>query len=121
MRFEVQNANGDVLYTQDQLEQALACQSARRILPRWMQSLVWPHGMLHAMRIARRSKNHRTLSAILLEARMLSDAEHAGLTTAAAAIRHQLREKYDSPPAAFITTDPCVLGVDPAGDSAATG
>lgn len=121
MQFEVQNANGDVLYTQDQLEQALARQSARRILPRWMRSLVWPHGMMRAMRIARQHNNHRTLSALLLEARMLSDAEHAGLTTAAAAIRHQLREKYDGPPPTSITTGPSVLGVDPMGDSTAMG
>ena len=94
MQFEVRSPEGVILYTQADLERALAARSAERILPPWMRALVWPKGMLDAMRAARHQRQCSALRAILIEARMLSDAEQAGLTTAAAAIRHVLRGKY---------------------------
>ena len=96
MRFEVRSPDGALLFTQAELEQALADRSAARVLPPWMRTLVWPQGMLDAMRAARQANQRQPLRAILLEARMLWQAEHAGLTTAAAAIRHTLRARYAS-------------------------
>lgn len=94
MHIEVRTPHGEVLFTRDELRRALARQAAARILPDWMQALVWPQGMVEAMRTAWDHNHRPALRDILHEARMLADAERAGLTTAARAIRHQLRLKY---------------------------
>lgn len=96
MNCEVRSPDGRLLYTLTELDRALRAQRARRVLPDWMHAVYWPAGMVDALRAARANGNTRALRLLLYEARMLADAESYGLSTAATAIRHCLRDKYSA-------------------------
>lgn len=94
---EFRSPDGALLFTQADLDRALAARrarTARRLMPAWMHSLRWPAGMVAALRHAHRSGDRRALARLLDEGRMLARAEAAGFEAAAAAIRHQLRRRY---------------------------
>lgn len=103
---EFRSPTGALLFTQAELDQALAAHRARRLLPAWMHALRWPRGMLAALRLARREGDRRALYRLLGEARMLAQAEAMGYGAAAAAIRHRLRARYPAPPGDALTSAP---------------
>lgn len=96
MSHEVRSPSGRLLFTSEELQRALNPHQThlQSRWPDWMRQLRWPTGMVEAFRSAWREKNNGQMAMILQEARLLHDAELKNLTTAAAAIRNQLNNKY---------------------------